>query len=495
MPTTAALIYPHQLYADHPAIASADCVVLAEDPLFFRQYRFHRQKLILHRASMQRFAATLRKWGKTVHYLESASLPHTTAIGEHLATRHVDRVCVVDLNDDYLQRRFHRGCRQYGIEVQVLADPNFLTPCQEIELFASGKRKLFFTEFYIRQRKRLNILLDGDRPVGGQWSFDPENRKKLPRTIQVPPEPGVATEDEVIREARDYVRQQFPDAIGSDRPFLYPTDHSSAKRWLEGFLHERLAKFGDYEDAISQRHRVLFHSVLTPMLNIGLLTPAQVVAAVMPFAETVPLNSFEGFIRQVIGWREFIRLVYRRHGGAQRSRNFWGFSRPMPDAFYDGSTGIPPVDHVIRQVLQSGYCHHIERLMVLGNFMLLCELHPDAVYRWFMELFIDSYDWVMVPNIYGMSQHADGGLMTTKPYLSGSSYILKMSDFPRGEWCVIWDALYWRFIDRHAEFFARNPRMAVMVRQKDRLGPKLDQHHRVAEQFLQRIHGTSSPSR
>ena len=231
---------------------------------------------------------------------------------------------------------------------------------------------------------------------------------------------GVATEDEVIREARDYVRQQFPDAIGSDRPFLYPTDHSSAKRWLEGFLHERLAKFGDYEDAISQRHRVLFHSVLTPMLNIGLLTPAQVVAAVMPFAETVPLNSFEGFIRQVIGWREFIRLVYRRHGGAQRSRNFWGFSRPMPDAFYDGSTGIPPVDHVIRQVLQSGYCHHIERLMVLGNFMLLCELHPDAVYRWFMELFIDSYDWVMVPNIYGMSQHADGGLMTTKPYLSGS---------------------------------------------------------------------------
>jgi len=495
MPSTAALIYPHQLYADHSAIAASDCVVFVEDPLFFRQYRFHRQKLLLHRASMRRFAATLRKRGYPIHYLEAPTLLHSTAIGEHLKRWNIRRVRVIDPNDDYLQRRLHRGCHEQAIPVEVLDDQNFLTPLKVIDQFASGRNKLFFTDFYIRQRKRLNLLLDGDKPVGGQWSFDPENRKRLPRSIQIPAEPEPPGEDEVVREARTYVRQHFPDALGNDQPFLYPTDHETAKHWLERFLRERLPLFGDYEDAISQHHRVLFHSVLTPILNIGLLTPAEVVTAATRFANQIPVNSLEGFIRQVIGWREFVRLVYRRHGGRQRSRNFWGFSRPMPDSFYTGRTGILPVDHVIRQVLQSGYCHHIERLMILGNFMLLCEIDPDAVYRWFMELFVDAYDWVMVPNVYGMSQHADGGLMTTKPYLSSSSYILKMSDFPRGDWCAVWDALYWRFIDRHSAFFARNPRMAVMVKQKDRLGPRLEHHHRVAEEFLQKLHGSDNGSR
>jgi len=200
------------------------------------------------------------------------------------------------------------------------------------------------------------------------------------------------------------------------------------------------------------------------------------------------VNALEGFIRQVIGWREFIRLVYRRMGRAQRTSNFWGFTHPMPRALYDGTTGIEPVDHVVRQVLRTGYCHHIERLMVLGNFMLLCRIHPDAVYQWFMELFIDAYDWVMVPNIYGMSQYADGGSMTTKPYLSGSAYILRMGNFEKGPWCAVWDALYWSFIDRHADVFARNPRMSVMVKMKDKLGAKMDVHRRTADQFLAKLH-------
>ena len=176
------------------------------------------------------------------------------------------------------------------------------------------------------------------------------------------------------------------------------------------------------------------------------------------------------------------------HGSRQRTSNFWKFDRDIPASLYDGSTGIEPVDHVIRQVLRTGYCHHIERLMILGNFMLLCDIQPDAVYRWFMELFIDAYDWVMVPNIYGMSQYADGGLMTTKPYISGSSYVLKMSNFKKGPWCAIWDALYWRFVDLHSDFFACNPRMAVMVKMKNKLGNKMKEHHQVANEFLARIH-------
>ncbi|MFM7740297.1 MAG: FAD-binding domain-containing protein, partial [Planctomycetota bacterium] len=191
-----------------------------------------------------------------------------------------------------------------------------------------------------------------------------------------------------------------------------------------------------------------------------------------------------GFIRQVIGWREYIRGVYHVYGRKQRCGNAWGHRRKLPASFYDGTTGIEPVDEVIRSVLKYGYCHHIERLMILGNFMMLCEIEPDEVYRWFMELFVDAYDWVMVPNVYGMSQHADGGLMTTKPYISGSAYVLKMSNFKRGPWCEIWDGLYWRFIAKHREFFAKNPRMSVMAKQCDRMGEKLDRHVEVAGRYL-----------
>jgi deoxyribodipyrimidine photolyase-related protein len=292
-----------------------------------------------------------------------------------------------------------------------------------------------------------------------------------------------------VRKAHSYVRTQFPQAIGEGDAFRYPVTAEQARAALDDFLDHRFAQFGQYEDAIHADEAFLFHSLLTPALNIGLLAPQQVIDAALERADHVPLNSLEGFVRQIIGWREYMRGVYRRYGRRQRTRNFWNHRRPMPAAFYDGTTGIEPVDTVIRRVLRYAYCHHIERLMILGNFMLLCEIDPAAIYQWFMELFIDAYDWVMVPNVFGMSQHADGGLITTKPYLSGSSYVLKMSNFRQGPWCTIWDALYWRFIDRHRDFFAGNPRMAVMVAQCERMGSRLDEHRRTAADFLARLHG------
>jgi deoxyribodipyrimidine photolyase-related protein len=195
-----------------------------------------------------------------------------------------------------------------------------------------------------------------------------------------------------------------------------------------------------------------------------------------------------------LGWREFIHGVYLHAGSKQRTRNFWGFERAMPPSFYNASTGIEPVDHSIRSLLQNAYNHHIERLMVLSNFMLLCEIHPDAVYRWFMEMYIDAYDWVMVPNVYGMGQFADGGLMSTKPYLSSSNYILKMSNFRADpSWTEPWDALYWRFMSTHREFFLRNPRSAMMIRQWERKDPAQQQILlERAELFLNRLHGNSN---
>ena len=483
--TQAALVYPHQLFADQPALVGTTCAVMIEDPLLFTQLRFHRKKLILHRATMRRYAERLQKRGVTVHYVEASQLTATGDIGDLLRSLRITSVRYVDPCDDWLATRLAASLARNKIAASVLDDPFFLTDALVLRDFAAGKKRLFFNEFYIAQRKRLGLLLAKDgRPVGGQWSFDPANRKRLPEGFPVP-KVRPPREDRSVIEARRYVRTHFPEAIGSGGGFGY----AGAAAWLATFVRERLAAFGDYEDAISTTDAVLFHSVLTPMLNVGLLSPRQVIDAALAESGRVPLNSLEGFVRQVIGWREFVRLVYLRHGRKQRTRNFWGFARGVPDAFYDGTTGVEPVDHVIRQVLKTGYCHHIERLMILGNFMLLTEISPDAVYRWFMELFIDSYDWVMVPNVYGMSQFADGGLMTTKPYISGSSYVLKMSDFAKGPWCAVWDALYWRFVDRHAEFLSKNPRMAVIVKMRLKLGKRLNDHVRLADSFLARLHG------
>ena len=223
------------------------------------------------------------------------------------------------------------------------------------------------------------------------------------------------------------------------------------------------------------------------MLNIGLISPEEVVESVLEYAKAhnIPINSTEGFIRQIIGWREFIRGIYEVKGVEERTRNFWGFTRKIPESFWRGETGILPVDVTIKKVLQTGYCHHIERLMVLGNFMVLCEFDPDEVYRWFMELFIDSYDWVMVPNVYGMSQFADGGLMSTKPYISGSNYLIKMSDYPKGDWQEIWDGLFWRFMHVHRDFFQQNPRLGMLVGTFDKMDrEKKEEHLVVAERYL-----------
>jgi deoxyribodipyrimidine photolyase-related protein len=269
-----------------------------------------------------------------------------------------------------------------------------------------------------------------------------------------------------------YVKKNFENPY--DLPlgeFRYPINRAEALDWLQKFLLQRLNEFGPFEDAIVRGETFLHHSVLTPMLNIGLLTPREVIDHTLQFAEQhdVPMNSLEGFIRQVLGWREYIRMVYEWKGRLERTRNYWGFKRKIPRDYWIGTTGIEPVDDTIRKVRETGYCHHIERLMIAGNYMLLNEFDPDEVYRWFMELFIDAYDWVMVPNVYGMSQFADGGLMATKPYISGSNYVLKMSNHAKGPWQETWDLLFWRFIDHHRSFFQGNPRLNMMVRTLDKM--------------------------
>ena len=330
--------------------------------------------------------------------------------------------------------------------------------------------------------------MEGEQPQGGKWSFDDENRKKVPKTlVSEIPRLAEARRDPIDIAARDHVQKNYGKHPGSLERLIYPTSHKAAKKWLDDFLRHRFSRFGDFEDAMVSGEHWLWHSVLTPMLNTGLLTPKTVVDRTLRFAKRneVPINALEGFTRQIIGWREFMKATYDDLGVTMRTTNHWGHTRAIPTSFYDASTGILPLDDVIRRILATGYCHHIERLMVLGGFMFLCEFNPDEIYRWFMEMFVDSYDWVMVPNVYAMSQHADGGQITTKPYFSGSSYIRKMSNYPGGDWTTIWDGLYWRWIWNHRTELAKNPRWAMMCAMVRKMAPaKRSAHLEVAERYL-----------
>ena len=394
---------------------------------------------------------------------------------EALAEEGIQKIQFIDTTDNWLERRIRASAEKYQIEVESFENPLFLNTKEELSpFFRPNKKRLFQTSWYKQQRKDRNILLDEEgEPVGGKWSFDQENRKKYPRK-KVPPAIKYPVGDPFWQEAIAYVNQYFPNNPGqlSSSP-IYPYTRTQTLQWLQHFFENRFQEFGNYEDAIVAEEAFLHHSVLSPMLNIGLISPQEILDQAIAYAaeHDIPINSLEGFVRQIIGWREFIRGVYESKGVEERNKNYWGFTRSIPAAFYDGTTGIDPVDQSIRHVLKYGYCHHIERLMVLGNFMLLCEFDPNEVYRWFMELFIDAYDWVMVPNVYGMSQFADGGIFATKPYISGSNYLKKMSNYPKGDWQQTWDALFWRFMHLHRSFFLSNPRLGMLVRTFDKMDP------------------------
>jgi len=475
------LIFPHQLFEEVFSLDDDYTFYLVESHLFFKQYTFHKQKILFHRASMQAFANRLRANGKTVEYVDAQDTRASEL--KLIPSLSAEEITLFDPNDYLLEKRLRHSAQ--ADKLVFLPSPNFLNTDTEL----LGNRKPYFqTAFYTQQRKDRGLLLDDEgKPLGGQWTFDAENRKKIPKNTFIPAPFPEAKLNSYLLEAIDYVNRHFPHNPGSsEMPFsgaYYPTTHAEAQAALDQFIQERIPLFGDYEDAIKAQEKTLFHSILSPLINVGLLNPAQVIERVA--ASKAPLNGIEGFIRQVIGWREFTQLLYRKIGSQQRSTNYWQFTNEMPEAFYTGNTGIEPIDQTIRKLLKTGYNHHIERLMVLGNFMLLCEIKPDAVYRWFMEMYIDAYDWVMVPNIYGMSQFSDGGLMTTKPYICGSNYIMKMSDYPKGEWQEIWDGLFWRFLDKQRETFRKNPRWAMLISTWDKMPEeKKSAHLQKANDFL-----------
>lgn len=490
------IVFPHQLFENNPALIQGQPVFIIEEALFFKQLNFHKQKLVFHRASMKAYSSYLEQQQYNITYIDANS---KTADVRHFlqqqANKGTSEIHYVNVTDNWLQKRIAKQCVRLNLKVVQHDSPMFLLSGKQVEEYFKKKKHFFQTHFYTLQRKHFRILVDRDNePIGAKWSFDTENRLKYPKSKR-PPRVTFPKPNEYWLEAKRYVEKNFTSSYGEiNDAFIYPTTLKESRSWLKQFFEKRFVEFGPYEDALVSEEHILHHSVLTPILNVGLLTPREILDEALVFGEenNIPMNSLEGFIRQILGWREFMRGVYETNGVYERTRNYWKFNRKIPESFWNGSTGIEPVDQTIRKVLATGYCHHIERLMVLGNFMLLCEFDPDEVYKWFMELFIDAYDWVMVPNVYGMSQFADGGLLSTKPYISGSNYLMKMGNYKKGEWQSIWDGLFWRFMHTHREFFLKNPRLSMLIKTFDRMpAEKRNNHLHTADNFLKTLNDGS----
>jgi deoxyribodipyrimidine photolyase-related protein len=341
----------------------------------------------------------------------------------------------------------------------MLESPAFLlTTAEAKEVFEAGKGH---AAFYAAMRKRFDVLMTREgKPEGGKYRFDTENRLSVGASVVLPD-----WEEEVKARQSKYVDLASKEVLkegglGEWSGCVFPTTHEGAKIALKRFVEKRLKSFGPYQDAIVTEDDFVFHSVLSAPINAGLLLPGDVLDAVLAYKGKVPMSSLEGFIAQVLGWREFMRGLYvsQPKAPANRLKHTEGLGK----RWYEGTTGLLPVDTAIQRVNKWGYLHHIERLMIVGNAMFLAEVKPTLVYKWFMEMFVDSFDWVMVGNVYYMSQWASDSL-TTKPYISSSAYVLRMSDYKKGDWCKVWDSLYWSSVHRHSALLRKNYRMAAQV--------------------------------
>lgn len=529
-----AIIFPNQLFEWLPfsgdvhsaenQLPIVNQIILVENELYFKQFKFHKIKLVLHRSTLKFYADFLTKKGFNVEYIESNDPRQNIDQLLEYSAQISNAIHYYEPSDNWISKQI-TSFRKSNAHISWVehTNPNFMITPEEGNQFFNTKKRYHQTDFYSFQRQKFGILLDPDgKPTGGKLTFDSDNRKAYPKN-HIPQKTNFSDPNIWVQEAVKYVETHFPENPGSleefGKHYFYPTTFDQARQHLTEFLKERLERFGELEDAFTHRSDddFIYHSVLTPALNIGLLNPKDIIEATIQIAsqKNIPINSVEGFIRQILGWREFMRIIYLREGTKQRNSNFFNHHKNIPASFYDGTTGIEPIDRVIHKILKTGYAHHIERLMILGNFMLLSEYHPDQVYQWFMELFIDSYDWVMVPNVYGMSQFCDGGLITTKPYFSGSNYLLKMSDYPKikpinkpiqlnsrinpsshsnsifeayeTNWQELWDALFWRFIDKNRQYFQSNPRLGMMVITYDKMNEdKRERLNTIAEAHLEK---------
>jgi deoxyribodipyrimidine photolyase-related protein len=452
----------------------AQQVFMCEDHELCSHFKYHKHKIIHFLASMREYRDYLLSKGKEVHYVElSQKAQFCQKLEACIIKNKIQQIDLYEVEDIFFEERLFELFKKLQLKVNYLPSPMFMCSRAEFKTYLTKTKKPFLNSFYQQMRKRHQILMNVDnKPIGGDWTYDLENRNKIPKKFEVDQFIPPALHSEHIDAVKRLVEKYFSDHPGDVANYWIPTNRKDSITWFKQFLKQRFEYFGVYQDAIDERAPFLYHSVISPMMNIGFLLPHEVISEVEKQLSDENLNAVEGFIRQVLGWREFVRGIYYNFDSIQQQSNFFNHQRKLTDAWYQGNTGIEVLDFSLKKSIEWGYCHHIERLMVIGNFMMLLEVHPQEVYRWFMEMYVDSSDWVMGANVFGMSQFSDGGIFATKPYICGSNYLIKMSHFKKGEWCDAVDGLYWQFIDRHRDFFKTNHRMSMMVASVDKMDPK-----------------------
>ncbi|MBV9820426.1 MAG: cryptochrome/photolyase family protein [Solirubrobacterales bacterium] len=473
MAGTTAWILGDQLSLANPALEGADRVLLVQSTASLRARRYHRQKLQLVLVAMRHFADDLRERGVAVDLVHADSL--VAGLQRHRERRRPERVRLLRPSSADGARRL---ARLPGVE--IAPGSLFLSDLEDFGRWADGRRRLVMEHFYRRQRRRLHLLMDGNEPVGGRWNFDAENRRPPPAEVAPPPpyRPRESDHDRAVRGELDRLGVQ---TWGQDGPRLWPADRAQARRALRRFVDDALPTFGPYQDALVSGQRTLWHSLLSSSLNLGLVSPLECAqAAEAAYREgRAPLASAEGFIRQVIGWREYVWCLYWYRESEWGDANALGAHGPLPGVLEHGETEMRCLRDAVGGLRATAYAHHIERLMLFGNLLLLCGTEPGAALDWFQRAFIDGYPWVMAPNVLGMATWADGGRMMTKPYAASGRYIERMSDHcdgcrydpgeRSGETACPFTTLYWDFLSRNRTTLAANRRMAPVLGNLDRI--------------------------
>ena len=475
MPGTTAWVLADQLTTSNPALDGADRVLLVQSSGALRAKRFHRQKLHLVLVAMRHFAGELEQRGVAVDHVRAESL--ASGLRRHARQHRPDRVLLM-APKSAAGRATLAGLPR----VQLLPDAMFLTDPVQFGKWAAPRGRLVMEDFYRDQRRRLGLLMDGDEPAGGRWNFDAENRRKPPATLR-PPRPYRPREDEYDDAVRDELNAAGIDTWGEDGPRRWPANRTQARRALRRFIDLVLPEFGPFQDAMLGGERTMWHSLLSSSLNLGLLSPWECAEAAQDAYREgrAPLASAEGFIRQIIGWREFVWCMYWHLQPDWVQMNALDAHSPLPDVLETGATRMRCLSEAVGGLRRSGYAHHIERLMLFGNLVLLTGTQPAAAQDWFHRAFIDGYDWVMAPNVLGMATWADGGRMMTKPYAASGRYVDRMSDHcghcvyepgaRTGDDACPFTTLYWDFLARNRERLQGNHRMAMMLRNLDRIAP------------------------
>ncbi len=471
------IVLGNQLFAlEYVKKTKVSKVFMAEDFGLTTNHKHHKLKILMFLWSMRQYRDNLIKNGYTVFYHsideESFHDKYEDKLLRVIKDNDIEKLKYFEIEDNDFEDKIVNFLNKQNIQKEVIQTPMFLTSRKEFFEFAKEQKKLIrMASFYQKIRTKMNILIDeNNKPIGGKWSYDEDNRKKIPKNTLIPKIPSINNTSN-INDLKSIINLKFKNHPGLVNNLWMPTNREESLNWLDEFFKEKFINFGDYEDAVVSENNFLFHSAISPILNMGLLTPNEVIQKALDFAKlnSIPINSLEGFIRQIIGWREFIRGIYHYKGEEEQTSNFWKHNRKLTIDWYEGTTGITPLDDAIKDCIKYGYTHHIPRLMIICNIMNLSKIDPNEIYKWFMEMFVDSSDWVMVPNVYGMGTFADGGIFATKPYSCGSNYILKMSNYKKDEWCDIVDGLYWMFMNDNIAFFKSNPRLAILVNSLDRM--------------------------